>query len=233
MNSIISSFSSSELGQSGKNMDVHVPGSITTRWPTVILQFHGALVILVYDIIRRFENSSLQKTHIHKTWGIRSSKPTSSASNILFVFTFCFIDAEYTSPFTINISPPLLLLVSWWTANEESTHNLIVPHPSDSRINIRYRILCRYLSIRLMFFLSPHLYPWLSLSGKRPWWVYWATPISSETGSWPQWYGEYVHLLWWYFLPYCLPQTCGWWLEALRSLFVFPACLQGPLIGIL
>ena len=139
------------------------------------------------------------------------------------VFNFCLLDAEYTTPFPINLYLPVWLFILWWTVNAASTHHLLsYIHPNPGLVQGH---LC-FVGTWERGWLSAHC-PSMVLSpsflGMPPWWVCRATPVFPEIGTWSRWCGRSVHCLCWAFVPISLPRIGGLRRSSLR---IFCICVH-------
>ena len=55
-------------------------------------------------------------------YGTYSIAPTSSDYIELFMFNFCLLDLQWVTPNPMDISPPVWLFISWYTAPDAFTH---------------------------------------------------------------------------------------------------------------
>jgi hypothetical protein len=64
---------------------------------------------------------------------VTSSTPTSSASVLDLVVSFCFREMDIGTPVPYDMAPPVWLQKSLWTANEASTYHLMTCRSSAAR----------------------------------------------------------------------------------------------------
>ena len=80
-----------------------------------------------------------------------SSTPTSSAVVLLFLFSFYYCDIVVIEPFPIDITLPVWLLKSAWTAKEASTYHSEMFNSSALNVSTNFLVPSRYFIKHISF----------------------------------------------------------------------------------